>query len=266
MINESAVRSEATAVARQLFGPRAGARNRFAKRLLEMCKQADGKDVLLVHNPGGWGCSPLERCLDWERSVVEGVRTTVERLGYSPMVTQYFRSGQSAWSHLRDTREQLCIFLGGRYSKARMLAAELKFVTQHLNDLRVIMVGISQGAGFSNAVMRQLGECERVYSIELGTPFIHVPRRLVNRQVLTIDGNGTAPDPVVHRDLWIGTRIYATAPLRWLKYQLIRKPKQFTRCIDLPGHDYNWQYPGVRKKIEDFLFASFGARPFASNK
>jgi hypothetical protein len=260
MINESMLRNEASAVARQLFGPRVHARNRFSRRLIEICIQADGKDVLLVHNPGGWGCSPLDHCLEWERSVVEGVRATVERLGYSPLVTQYFRSGQGVWSHVRDIKEQVRIALGGRYSKANLLAAELKFLTRHLDDLRVVMVGVSQGAGFSNAVMRQLGEGHRIYSIELGTPFVHVPRRVVTRQVLAIDSNGEAPDPVVHRDLWIGTRVYTTAPLRWLTYRLIRKPKQFTRCIDLPGHDYNWQYPGVRSKIEGFLEASFGTK------
>ena len=58
------------------------------------------------------------------------------------------------------------------------------------------MVGVSQGAGFSNAVMRQLGDGHRVYSIELGTMFVHVPRRLCNDHTLAIDSNGIVARPV----------------------------------------------------------------------
>jgi hypothetical protein len=243
-----------------MFGNRRQAHNRFVTRLVEMCTLVDGKDFLVVHNPGGWGCSRLEQCLEWERSVVEGVRITVERLGYSSLVTQYFRAGESLWSHLRDMREQMRIALGGKYPKAQLLAAELKFLATHIDNLRIVMIGVSQGAGFSNAVMRQIEDLQGVYSIELGTPFIHVPRRLVTPHTLTVDSNGEVPDPVVHRDLWIGTRVYTTAPLRWLKYQLIRKPRSLTRCTDLPGHDYNWRYPYVRNKIEGFFASTFGAK------
>jgi len=258
MFSELALRSEASDMARELFGGRTKECARFTERVLDICAEAQHKDFVVIHNPGGWGSSRLEHCLDWERSIVEGVKTTIDRLGYSSLVTQYLRGGDSMWAHARDLNQQVRFFLRGQYSKARVLAAELKFVTQHLEDVRIVMVGVSQGAAFSNAVMRQLGEDQRVYSIELGTLFVHLPRRIVTEHTLQIDDNGEAPDPVVHRDLWLGSRVYLTSPLRWLKYQIIRKPRRFTRCIDLPGHDYSWQYPGVSKKVEGYLNARFG--------
>ena len=260
MINEKALQNEASEIARELYGPRSGARTKFTGRLLELCKQVQDKDVLVIHNPGGWGSSRLDRCLEWERSIVEGVKSTVERLGYSPFITQYFRSGDSLWAHLRDSKDQVTAFFQGHYSQAKILAAELKLIDRHFDDLKVVMVGVSQGAGFTNAVMRQLDDVNDVYSIELGTLFLHLRHRRLTTHTLAIDGNGELPDPIVHRNLWLGTRVYTTAPLRWLKYRLMRKPRSFTRCIDLPGHDYNWDYPAVKQKIETFLVNVFDSK------
>jgi hypothetical protein len=253
-----ALQNEAGEVAKQLFGSRKAARADFTRHLLEIYDRAQDKDFLVIHNPGGWGCSRLDRCLDWERSIVEGVENTIDHLGYSSIMTQYFRTRDTLWAHFMDTREQVRFFLQGRYSKAKILATELKFLAEHTDRLHIIMIGVSQGAGFSNAVMRQLGEEHAIYSIELGTMFIHVPRRISNDHTLAIDSNGILPDPFVHRDFWAGISAYAAAGVRWLKYQIIRKPKRFTRCVNMPGHDYSWEYPGVKLKIESFLNTRFG--------
>ncbi len=254
-----AIRNEAGEVARQLFGGRNRPCADFTKCLLDFYEQAADKDFLVIHNPGGWGSSHLDHCLEWEKSIVEGVGSTINRLGYSSALTQYFRTRDSRWAHFLDGMEQVRIFFKGRYSKARVLAAQLAFIMRHLDRVKVIMVGVSQGAGFSNAVMRQLGDGHRVYSIELGTMFIQVPRRLCTDHTLAIDGNGIEPDPFVRRDLWAGARAYAVAPLRWMKYRMIGKPRRFTHCVVMPGHDYNWEYPGVRHEIEGFLRARFGS-------
>jgi hypothetical protein len=134
------------------------------------------------------------------------------------------------------------------------------FITRHLDSLRVILVGASQGAAFSNTVMRQMGEFRRVYSIELGIIFVHMSRRVVTERTLVIDGNGLMPDPIAHRDLWAGLRTYATSPFRWLKYLLQGKPRKLSDCINVPGHEYNWEYPEVHKRIENFLETRFGVK------
>ncbi len=254
------LQEEANQLARQLFGNNTKKCASFTSRLLDVCARAKGKDLLLIHNPGGWGGTPLKDLLEWERSIVEGVGATIEQLGYSWLLIQYFRGGNSWWAHIGDMREQAGFFLRGVSPKARVLAAELKFIAQHVNKLRVILIGASQGAAFSNAVMRQLGDISQVYSIELGIFFPHMPRRVITGRTLAIDSNGLLPDPVAHRNLRAGFKAYITAPSRWIKYRLKGKPQKLSYCINVPGHDYNWEYPEVHKKITDFLEANFGAK------
>jgi len=256
--NPLTLEKDASHLAQQLFGDDAKKCARFTDRLLDTCRRAQGKDFLLIHNPGGFGGTHLEHLLKWERSIVEGITTTIERLGYSWLLTQYFRGGSSLWSHMRDMQEQTRFFIKGKSSRVGVLATELKFIAQHLQDLKVILIGASQGAAFSNAVMRQLGELHQVYSIELGLFFPHMSRRVVTERTLAVDSNGLMPDPMAHRNLKAGFKAYITAPFRWIQYRLRGKPEKFTYCINVPGHDYSWEYPEVRQQIEDFLQTKFG--------
>jgi len=256
----AALQEKAGQLAQQLCGDNIKKCASFTRKLLDMWTTAQGKDFLLVHNPGGWGSTHLDNCLQWERSIVEGISSTMERLGHSWLLTQYFRGGNSWWAHLRDMKEQINFLLKGKSYKARMMAAELQFITQHSNNLKVILIGISQGAAFSNTVMQQLDELHQVYSIELGLFFPHMPRRVVTENTLAIDSNGLMPDPVAHRNLKIGLKTYVTAPFRWTKCRLQGKPEAFAYCINVPGHEYSWEFPEVKRQIEDFLESNFGTK------
>lgn len=255
-----ALEKEVSQLAQQLFSDDLKKRARFANRLLDICNGAQGKDFLLIHNPGGWGSTPLEDCLEWERSVVEGISATIERLGYSQLLIQYLRSGSSWWAHMRDIREEAGFFLKGESFKVRIMATELKFITEHINNLKVILIGASQGAAFSNAVMRQLGEFPQIYSIELGLFFPHMSRRVITERTLAMDSNGVMPDPMSRRNLRAGFKALITAPSRWIKCRLEGKPRKFSYCINTPGHDYSWEYPGVQRQIEAFLNLNFGTK------
>ena len=254
------LREKAGYLAKQLFGSDIKKCASFNNRLLDICTRARGKDFLLIHNPGGFGGTPLEHLLKWERSIVDGVSTTIEQLGYSWLLTQYFRNGSSWWSHMWNMKEEARFFLKGKSSKVGVMAAEIEFIAQHIDNLKVILIGASQGAAFSNAVMRQLGEFDQVYSIELGLFFPHMPRRVVTERTLAIDSNGVVPDPMAHRNLRAGFKAYITAPFRWIKYRLQGKPEKFTYCINTPGHDYNWEYPEVHQRIIEFLETNFGTK------
>jgi len=256
----TALQEEASRLAQQLFGNNVKKRASFTNRLSDICTRAQGKDFLLIHNPGGWGSTPLEQLLKWERSIVDGVSASIERLGYSWLLTQYFRSGSSWWAHMRNIKEEARFFLKGKSSKVGVMAAELKFIAEHSNSLKVILVGASQGAAFSNAVMRQLDGPHQIYSIELGLFFPHMPRRVVTERTLAIDSNGTVPDPMAHRNLRAGFKAYITAPFRWIKYRLQGKPEKFTYCINAPGHNYNWEYPEVHQQITEFLETNFSTK------
>jgi len=255
-----ALQEEASHLAQQLLGDNIKECASFINRLQDVCTRAQGKDILVIHNPGGWGGTHLENLLHWERSIVEGISTTIERLGHSQLLIQYFRAGNSWWAQLRDIKEQANFLVKGKSLKAREMATELQFITQHINNLKVILIGVSQGAAFSNAVMQQLGGLDQVYSIELGIFFPHMSRRVVTENTLAMDSNGLVPDPVAHRNLKIGVKTYVTAPFRWIKYRLQGRPETFAYCINVPGHEYSWEYPEVRRQIEDFLETTFGTK------
>ncbi|MFC2035037.1 hypothetical protein ACFLUJ_02820 [Chloroflexota bacterium] len=248
---------KASHLAQQFFGNDVRKCAEFTNRLRDIYARAQGRDFLLIHNPGGWGCTPLEHLLRWERSIVEGVSANIERLGYSWLLTQYFRSSTSWHAHLQSVPEEARYFLKGESFKAMVMAAELKLISKHINNLKILLIGASQGAAFSNSVMRHLGEFHQIYSIELGLFFPHMSRRVITERTLAIDSNGTMPDPMVHRDLIAGSKAYITAPFRWIKYKLQGKAEKFTYCINAPGHNYSWEYPEVQRQIIDFLETNF---------
>ncbi len=254
MTNRLTLEEEANRLAEQLFDGDAQKRASFTSRLLDICNRAQGKDFLLIHNPGGWGNTHLENLLHWERSIVEGISATIEELGHTRLLMQYFRTN-SGWREIMgDIKEQTRFFV----AKAKIMAAELEFITRHLDSLKVIMIGVSQGAAFSNAVSQYLDGHDRVFSIELGIPFPYRSRRVITERTLSLDSNGLMPDALMEWNVPTIVKTYVSAPFRWLKYKLQRKRIKFTYCINLPGHDYNWDYPEVQRQVEDFLNLNFG--------
>jgi hypothetical protein len=251
---------EAQEVARQLFGNHEEKVAAFTGRVMDTCARAQGKDFLLIHNPGGWGNRVFEQCLDWERSVVTGVSATLEKMGYNQLMIQYLRSGMGRREWLQDVRDQLSFF----GNKAKIMAAELELITRHLDNLKVILIGVSQGAAFANAVMRQLDGHHRVYSIELGMFFFHLSRRVVTERTLSMDSNGAEPDAAVRCDMLPVLRAYAAAPVRWARLLLKGKPVRFTYCVNVRGHNYDWSYPEVQKQVTDFLQNKFGGATTAN--
>ncbi|UCH43749.1 MAG: hypothetical protein JSW16_04230 [Dehalococcoidales bacterium] len=247
-------REEASNLGQHLFKYDLDKQARFADRLVDICYNAQGKDFLLIHNPGGWGTTRLKNCLQWERSIVEGVNDTIKKLGYSCYLLQYFRTGDGWREIMRDIREQLRFFA----TKSPVLASELQFITRQFNNINVVMVGVSQGAAFSNAVLQNEVALDRVYSIELGMPFLYESRQVATERTLAVKGNGLMPDALMEWDIITIIKTYFSAPFRWVKYRLEGRPTTFARCINVPGHDYNWEYPEVQRQVEDFLRINFG--------
>jgi hypothetical protein len=252
-IDDLVLQEGACHLARQLFEDKAEMATRFTDRLLDICAQARGRDFLLIHNPGGWGSRTLEHCLWWERNLVTGISATIERLGYTWLLVQHFRTGTNWQERIQDIREQFRFFA----TKARILAAELDFITSHVDGLKVILIGASQGAGFSNSVTQRLTRPLPVYSIELGMFFPHISKRVITERTLAVDWNGIVPDAAVRRDILAGVRAYVAAPLRWLKHWLKGRPVRFTDCVSVRGHNYDWGYPYVRRRVTDFLETNF---------
>lgn len=254
MANNLTLKEEAALLAEGLFKDDSEKRALFIQRLLDICDLVKDKDILLIHNPGGWGTTHLENLLQWERSIVEGVTLTIGKLGYKWVLMQYFRSEKNWRSIMGDIREQTHFF----FNKAKIMAAELEFVTRHFSTLQVVMIGVSQGAAFSNAVLQNLDGLNRVSSIELGMPFPYKSKRVLTDRTLALDSNGLMPDALMEWDVPTILKTYISAPFRWVKYKLLGRQVKFTYCINLPGHDYNWDYPEVQRQIEEFITLKFG--------
>ncbi|MCX6009753.1 MAG: hypothetical protein NTW48_06960 [Chloroflexi bacterium] len=252
---QQTLREEAYSLAEQLFESEETASD-FAKQLLDICARAKGKDFLIVHNPGGWGHAQFDQCLKWERSIVAGIEAVIDDMGYSSFLTQYFRSGKGWWERMRDLREQFRFFA----SKARIMAAWLRFILKHVNNIKVILVGISQGAAFGSSVMRQLDGPYPVYSIELGFPFQYKSWRIITERTIAVDSNGVIPDVLAQGNLRVGARILMAAPFKWMWHRLRGRRVAFAHCVSAPGHEYDWDNPEIQKPIRDFLKTNFGTK------
>lgn len=251
----SCLKEEAYSLAKQLFKDDQRARV-FAIQLFDVCVKARGKDFLIVHNPGGWGNAHLEQCLEWERSIVYGIKSVIEEMGYSFLLTQYLRSGKGWLEQIRDLREQFRFFA----SKAKIMTAWLRFIFTYVSNINTILIGVSQGAAFGSAVMRQLGELYPVYSIEIGFPFQYKSWRKTTERTVAIDSNGLRPDVLVQGNLVVGARILLAAPFKWLWYHLRGTPLPLALCINAPGHEYSWDNPMIQRRIRDFLEVNFGCK------
>ncbi len=254
MAKHMTVEEEVGILSQDLFSNDTKVINGFTSRLLDMYEKAQDKDFLLIHNPGGWGTTHIENLLQWERSIVEGVNTTIKKLGYSGVLVQYFRTNKGWQAITGDIREQYRFFA----NKAKIMAAEVRFLTQHFSKLRIVMIGVSQGAAFSNAVSQYLNGDDRVFSIELGTPFPYKSKRVITDNTLALDSNGLMPDSLLEWNVPVIVKTYVSAPFRWSKYKIQGKNIKFTYCINVPGHDYNWDYPEVQRQVEEFLNRKFG--------
>lgn len=250
------MQAEAHSLGEQLFADQPEKRARFVARLVDMCDQAQDKDILLVHNPGGWGNTRIEHCHAWERSLAQGLSQAVAGLGFRWALVDHLRSGTGFRECWREGVEQARFFTG----KAKVLAAELKFVLEHLGKVRVILLGVSQGAGFSNRVMLELDGARRVYSLEFGLPFFYRSRRVITERILAIDGNGLVPDALAEFQALPMTRAYLAAPFRWLRRRLQGERVKFADCINVRGHDYHWDYPEVQQRVTAFLEANLGVK------
>lgn len=250
------VRERAVALGRQLFKNRKEA-TVFADKLISVYVQSRDKEILIIHNPGGWGHSDLGHLIGWEANLLDRIKQVVDESGKNWLLLQYLRGGPRFWHHVVDFFRLVKFTFTGKLNRARILAREIDFLTFHLKNLNVVLVGVSQGAAFANGVMRELRSKKQVYSIELGIFFGQLRWRVVSDNTLAIDSNGLAPDSVVDMKWSVAIAAYVKAPFIWLKNRLLGRHVTFAVCINMPGHEYHWDNPGIGQKITEFISENF---------
>ncbi len=245
------VAEDAARLARELFGDSREKYVAFVDQLLVSYMEAEDKDFVVLFNSGGWGWNLLDKTPGWS-SILEGIESELDKLGYETILLNYRRTSETTWGCVKEFVE-----VATQYpSKAKDLAYRVEFLTAHIPDVRVIITGESNGTLISDSTMKILQDNSQVYSIQTGIPFWYEPVML--ERTLVVNSNGTAPDSFSEGDvstmLWVSLK-------DWLGFSLEGEdPGTVLSWLRAPGHDYSWQYPEVYSQIVEFLETNFGMK------
>jgi hypothetical protein len=217
----------------------------YADELISTYVAARGKDILLFFNSGGMGWNLTKDTPGWA-SILTGIKTHLESLGYRPVMLNYRRTG----SRLRDTIREFFEAARRYPNKTKDVARRITFLLDNVPGLKVIIAGESTGTVISEKTMRLFKDNKDVYSIQTGIPFWHTP--VVNERTLSMNDNGMCLDTFHYGQMraifrataksWSGRKVHPGTVLSWLK---------------APGHDYSWEYPGVSSVVIKFLDENF---------
>lgn len=240
--------NDANRLAAETFGKSGEQYQRFVEQLLINYEEAKGEDFIVFFNPGGWGWKTPDKLKGWG-SILEGIQSELDTMGYRSAVVSYRRTGETAASRLRELIE----IVNAYPSKAKDLAGRVEFLTTNIPDLKVIVAGESNGTVISDSVMKTLWDNQQVYSIQTGTPFWY--NNAVYDRTLVMNNNGTGPDSFNRGDV-------PTIILASLKSALgiEETPGTVFNFLRAPGHDYSWGYPEIYNQVTRFLEDNFGIK------
>lgn len=240
---------DAFRLATELFGDAQEKYDDFVNQLLGAYLEAKDKDFVLLFNSGGWGWNVLENAPGW-RSIFDGIESQLDNLGYTTLLLDYQRTGDTLQGRLNEVMEMLT----GYSSKAEGLANRVEFLTDNIPDLKVIITGESNGTIICDAAMNILADNPQVYSIQTGPPFWYT-NTMLDRTLVMAD-NGTIPDYFSRGDFL--TLAWANLKALFGLSQPEDAPGTIGLYVKAPGHDYGWQYPKVHSEITNFLEQNFG--------
>jgi hypothetical protein len=238
---------EASDLAGELFGNHPEKNDEFTSQLMATYLAAKDKDIVVIFNSGGWGWTAVENTREGE-SFINGIESELADMGYSLLFLNHKRTARTLDSGIGEFMLAADLYP----SKAEDLAARVEFLSNHIPDIKVILVGVSNGTLICDGVMNILEDNPQVYSIQIGPPFwsgvTSSGRSLVMRS------NGVIPDSFSQGDLL--TILRANVESLFGVYQ--ENPGDILLYVGAPGHDYNWQYPEVSSQVTNFLQRNFG--------
>jgi hypothetical protein len=237
------VREDASNLALGFYGNNPVACQGFVDNFLEVYSAAEDRDFLLIFNSGGLGRKTIGP--EWE-TVLEGIEGELESLGYTMLLVVYVRTFDGLLESVKEISEQSLFYP----SKPEPFAAQVDFLTEHIDSIRVILIGESSGAVLANEVMELLEANHQVYSIQTGIPFGY--DGAASNRSLEINDNGITPDTVSTGDY---LAIFRANIGRLPTYRPEEGHLFF--YIRAPGHIYTWDHPGVRTQITSFLGDNF---------
>jgi hypothetical protein len=237
-----ALYDEADELAAELFGNNQQKCQDFTSQLLGMYLAAKDKDVVIINNSGGWGWSSI-LAFPYGLDFIIGVDAELTEMGYSTLWLDFFRTDKT----LNGCLSELMLAPGLYPSKASDLAARVDFLTRHIPGIRIILTGESNGCTICDSAMHILKDNTQVYGIQLGPPFWN--NSASSERSLVLRSNGIIPDSFSQGNIFTIIR----ANLEALFGISQEHPGRILLYIGAPGHDYQWQHPGVGSRIIQFL-------------
>ncbi len=239
---------DATELAAELVGHSQDKLQGMVDQLVATYVEARDMDVVVVFNSGGWGWNLTMDTPGWA-SILDGIKSELEGLGYKSLVLNYRRTSGGLRGCMKEFVEVVT-----RYPhKSWELARRVEFLTDHIPDLKVIVAGESTGTVISDKTMGILKDKPQVYSIQTGTPFWHKPTAL--DRTLLMNSNGRGIDTFSYGN--VPAMIWATIKGWFGLSSPDDNPGDILSWLKAPGHDYSWQYPGVYSEVVNFLTSNF---------
>ncbi|MDP6141922.1 MAG: hypothetical protein QGF23_00560 [Dehalococcoidales bacterium] len=240
---------DANMLATELFGDAREKHQDFISQLQATYLMAKDKDIVIIFNSGGWGWTPIEDS-PFGMGIVTGISSELASLGYTTLFLNHLRTYESWQVIINESVE-----IATRYpSKAKDLVTRVKFLTNHIPDLRVIIAGESEGSLICTSVMSILSDNPQLYSIQMGPPFWN--SNTVSGKSLVLRSNGEVADAFSQGDIFAIIRANLEAMFGISQ----ENAGKILFYIGAPGHDYRWEYPEVRSQITKFLYESFGIK------
>jgi hypothetical protein len=234
--------------AAELVGNNRGKQRNIMDQLLAMYQAAQGQDVIILFNSGGWGWNQTNDTPGW-RSILDGITGELDRLGNQALVLNYQRTTGTPLGLVREFFEAATSYP----HKSRDLVGRIEFLTEHYPDLKIIIAGESTGTVITAKTMDVLEENQRVYSVQTGTPFWYQPHH--SERTLLMNSNGRGIDTFSYGN--VPAMIWATVK-GWLGMTSPdENPGDILSWLKAPGHHYSWEYPGVSSAVITFLDANF---------
>ncbi|HAS05000.1 MAG TPA: hypothetical protein DCR71_04530, partial [Dehalococcoidia bacterium] len=202
---------------------------------------------LIIVNSGGWGWSAIAESN--EKELVPGIDGILTGLGNSTLWIDYFRTDKNFFGAIGE----FMMAMSTNPARGHELAARAEFLTDNLPDLKIILLGISNGCTICSGAMPLLIDNEQVYSIQLGPPVWNNNSDL--KRVLLLRTNGTIPDSFSHGDILTILRANLQSA-----FGLSQEYEgDILLYIGAPGHDYDWEYEWLKLQINNYLSEYFKA-------
>lgn len=243
-----AVVADAEQMAADVVGKDAQNYQKVVKELVGSYLYAQSADVVIFFNSGGMGWNYAYQTPGWQ-SILNGMVYELKMLGYHPLILNYSRASRDFWSNIKETIEAAT-----RYTqKVVGMESRVKFLIDHLPNLKFIIAGESTGSVLTEEAMKYFRDNPNVYSVQTGCPFWY--KTTDQARTLRLSGNGNGPDAFSYGN--IPGMIWCTFKGWFGMESPEENAGNVLKSFRAPGHDYTWSYDAIRNGITEFFKENF---------